>query len=117
MCKECSKLALSTWRAKNRDKVAVYHKNFTQTLRGKYTRQKAQANYRGIPWELTYDEWFQLWDNSGKLDSRGATGADSYCMCRTNDTGPYASHNVRIDTFGNNMREAQYTRYQQHKGN
>jgi hypothetical protein len=58
-----------------------------------YHAHKGRAKRRGIPFLLTYEEWFNIWENSGKI--RG-TGSDDYCMARHNDIGPYAVGNVSI---------------------
>ena len=72
----------------------------------KYHTQRFHAEVRrNVEWLFTMDEWFYLWNQSGKWKQRG-TKKGCYCMCRTNDTGPYSLENVRIDLHGNNVREA-----------
>ena len=60
-----------------------------------YHAQKANAKVRGIPFELTYEEWLDIWMSSGFAHLRGK-GIGKYCMGRYNDTGPYAVGNVCI---------------------
>ena len=63
------------------------------------------AKNRDIDWQLTFDEWWNIWEQSGKYEQRGR-GAGKYCMSRYNDTGPYAVNNVYIQTIDDNNREA-----------
>lgn len=83
------------WRDRGREH------DLRKTPRGRYHIHKTNAEYRGIPFLLTFEEWWSIWepywaeDNYGKL-----------CMCRTNDEGAYEIGNVRIDTWQNNYREA-----------
>lgn len=79
-------------------------RRWISTPEGKFSIQKRAARKRGIPWELTFEEWWRIWEESGKWDERGNLG-DQYCMCRTNDVGPYRVGNVRIDTMAGNSYE------------
>lgn len=93
---------------KNREKILAARQAREQkwlaTPEGKFSAQKRKAKQRGIGWELSFIQWWTIWMESGKWDSRGQ-GADSYCMCRTKDTGPYVVGNVRIDTHHENGLE------------
>jgi hypothetical protein len=73
-------------------------------LRIAYSWQKHNSKLRGIEWNLSFGEWLDFWEKSGKLPYRGKTKG-CYCMCRTDDTGPYSIDNIRIDTVKNNLRE------------
>jgi hypothetical protein len=83
--------AVKAWRARNPERTA-------------YGRHKQRALARNIPFLLTFDEWWDLWEASGKWEQRGG-GADSYCMARYGDVGPYAVGNVRICTHRENNAE------------
>jgi hypothetical protein len=63
--------------------------------------QQWHANKRGIQWNLTYDEWLDIWIQSGHFHERGK-GKDKYCMCRHGDIGPYEIGNVYITTYSQN---------------
>lgn len=66
-------------------------------LRIRYNCQKWHAiNDRNIEWKLTFEEWIDIWIESGKLDKRGR-GADKYTMGRVNDEGAYEVGNVIIE--------------------
>lgn len=67
--------------------------------------QRGRAKNRGIAFELSFDEWLNIWLSSGRLAERGK-GKGRYCMSRINDEGAYEVNNVFIQTFGENIREA-----------
>jgi hypothetical protein len=60
-----------------------------------YTRQKCMAKYRQIDWQISFEDWSKIWDQSGKWEQRGR-GKGKYCMSRIGDTGPYSADNVFI---------------------
>lgn len=64
---------------------------------------------RGISWELTFDQWWSLWSESGHWPERGS-GDGKYCMCRKGDIGPYAVGNVFIGSFSQNAADARKTK-------
>jgi hypothetical protein len=71
-------------------------------LQQAYRTHRNNASARGIPFLLTYDEWFKIWINSGHLAERGRR-RDQYCMARPNDVGPYTIDNVIIITNAENI--------------
>jgi hypothetical protein len=71
--------------------------------RDRYNVQKHHAiKRRNIGWEITFEEWYQIWLNSGHWEQRGKGG---YVMARKGDVGPYAAHNVEIKHHIENMNE------------
>ena len=72
--------------------------------RSSYIQQKSNAKRRGIPFLLTFEDWWAIWQASGKWEQRGKL-AGQYVMARYGDVGPYASGNVRICTSGANQQE------------
>lgn len=74
-----------------------------------YKRQKAGAERRvdvnsdPIKFKLTFEEWWDIWEKSGKWDMRGR-GADAYCMARHGDVGHYEVGNVSIITQSENHK-------------
>jgi hypothetical protein len=72
---------------------------------GAFSRQKQNADNRGIAWELTLWQWWTVWQESGHWDQRGR-GCRGYCMCRRGDAGPYALGNVFIQRATINSSEA-----------
>lgn len=67
-----------------------------------YGIQKQNARRRGIEWQLTYEEWLDIWGD--KIEMRGR-GIGKYCMARNNDCGPYSKDNVKIILFEDNNKE------------
>lgn len=59
-----------------------------------YAAQKQNAKKRGIAFELSLWQWWCIWHQSGKWESRGR--GRGYMMCRNGDEGPYAVGNVFI---------------------
>lgn len=89
----------------------MFHKDFyflkisrELALRRKYYVQGMNACGRGILFKLTFEEWLQIWLESGHLRERG-TGGDKYVMARNGDQGPYKVGNVRIVTCSQNSKE------------
>jgi hypothetical protein len=70
-----------------------------------YNAHKCSAKKRGIPFLLTFDEWWTIWDASGNWEQRGR-GRDEFCMARVKDKGAYVVGNVSICTHADNAREA-----------
>lgn len=68
----------------------------------KYLKHKVRANYRGIPFVLTFEEWWEIWDKSGHWEERGR-GTGSYVMSRVADLGGYEVGNVFIQTSRQNI--------------
>ena len=61
-----------------------------------FMTHRRNAKKRNIEFALTYEEWLNIWQQSGKLEYKGRTKG-SYNMCRYGDIGPYAVGNVYID--------------------
>lgn len=73
-------------------------KKYNATPRGKYSQQKANAWKRRIPWQITYEQWWQLWQASGHWPDRGYRRGQ-YVMGRLGDAGAYRVGNVEIILF------------------
>jgi hypothetical protein len=58
-----------------------------------FKKQRRGCGYRGIEFELTFDEWFDIWQKSGHLKDRGVPG---YCMVRHGGKGAFKVGNVSI---------------------
>jgi hypothetical protein len=71
----------------------------------KYTMHKCIARKRGIDFNLTYTEWWNIWQASGHWEQRGRK-AGQYCMSRIGDIGPYAIGNVFIQLQEGNSKDA-----------
>lgn len=75
----------------------------------KFSEQRRSADQRGIEWKLTFAEWWGIWKESGRWESRGNSRSTSAVMARTGDIGPYSKDNVRIATLAENFAEAWVT--------
>jgi predicted DNA-binding transcriptional regulator AlpA len=60
------------------------------------------AQKRDIPFQLSFEEWFQIWQDSGHWQERGCHKGQ-YVMHRFGDTGPYALGNVTIIRHEDNV--------------
>lgn len=89
----------------SRDKYLANRKKTNDKRRstpeGKYLDHKHRAKQCGIEFNLTFDEWWEIWQPH--YEDRGI---GKLVMCRFNDEGSYEVGNVRIDTQANNNREA-----------
>lgn len=70
----------------------------------KFRSHRGGAASRGIPFEFNLWQWWMVWQQSGKWESRGK--GQGYSMCRKGDVGPYAAGNVFIGLSTNNSSEA-----------
>ena len=71
----------------------------------KYLWQRGSAKRRGISFNLTFDEWYAIWQQSGKYDQRGKCKGQ-YVMSRYNDIGAYEVGNVFIQLHSDNINDA-----------
>jgi hypothetical protein len=71
----------------------------------KYWEHRENAKKRGIQFLITFEQWTEVWEQSGKWEERGR-GSTKYCMGRHGDTGPYEVNNVFIQTNASNLSYA-----------
>jgi hypothetical protein len=68
-----------------------------------WLQMRAQANYRKECWQLTFEDYQQLW--LGRWDQKGR-GVDDYCLTREDPNGAWCIGNVmcipRREHFKNN---------------
>ncbi len=72
----------------------------------RYAQHKHSARERGIEFDLTLDEWWEIWEPH--FANRGRA-TNQLQMCRTRDEGAYRSGNVRIATARENQAEREVT--------
>lgn len=70
-----------------------------------YTKKRIDRNGNPIGWELTFDQWLDIWIKSGHLSNRG-THSGGYVMARKGDIGPYNLDNVDIILHSDNIKFA-----------
>ena len=73
-----------------------------------YQAQKDNAKRRGIAFELSFEQWWSIWESSGFWEQRGR-GRGLYCMGRIGDKGTYRVGNVKIITHETNSGEKPWT--------
>lgn len=78
--------------------------------RGRYVRHKANAKRRGVGFQLTFAQWWHIWDMSGKWSQRGNRHGQ-YAMLRMADAGSYCVANVYIARMEVNTIECNRTRH------
>lgn len=72
--------------------------------RKRFGEQRRNARRRGIAWSLTFEEWWAVWEASGKWPERGKRRWQ-FCMSRHGDQGSYTLGNVFIQERSDNDRE------------
>jgi len=72
--------------------------------KARYRDQRKAAAKRGIPFNLTFEEWYN-WYLSHGVDKNipQKMNRNAWCMCRKNDEGPYELGNIYLDTNSNNV--------------
>lgn len=73
------------------------------SARKAFMQQKGNAGQRGIEWRMTFAEWWEIWQKSGKWADRGR--GNGYVMARKGDAGPYAVGNVYICSSAQNASD------------
>jgi hypothetical protein len=75
---------------------------YNRTPRGRYAQHRANAKNRGVEWQLTFEDWWAVWEPH--WDQRGPH-ANGAIMCRIQEPGPYSPDNVRIGTKSQNTQQ------------
>lgn len=75
---------------------------------GLFLKHRQNARARGVEFTLTFEEWNDVWQKSGKWRKRG-NRSGRYVMGRMGDEGPYAKGNVYIILFNANIGERNQT--------
>lgn len=66
-----------------------------------YLKQRDRAKFRGIGWEITFEEWCDWWGED--FNNRGVS-TSSLQMCRIADKGPYRLDNIYKGTPKQNQK-------------
>lgn len=80
-----------------------------QDVKNKYSCHMGAAKRRGIGFTLTFEEWCNIWEQSGKWEQRGRCKGQ-YVMSRIGDAGDYAIGNVFIQPSENNVIDANHNK-------
>lgn len=68
-----------------------------------YIESKNNAKNRGIEFLMTFEEWWEIWDKSGKWELRGKKKGE-YVMGRNLNKGAYEKGNVSIIPMSENIK-------------
>jgi len=74
------------------------------TPREKYTGMRFHSEERGIDFNLSYEEFLEMWLESGKWELRGKH-KEAYQLCRYHDEGAYSVNNCYIGTVQQNQHD------------
>lgn len=75
-----------------------------------FTKHRAQANFRNEPYELTHEDWCELWPQELFLQ-RGRGGLD-LCLSRQCTACAWSKDNVRVVTRREHLkRNGEFRRY------
>jgi hypothetical protein len=77
-------------------------KRYNLTPKGRYRQHKRNAKRRSVPFLLTYEQWFELWE---PFLGKSGSWPGGYVMARRGDVGPYDIGNVSIVLHGQNVAE------------
>lgn len=66
--------------------------------------QKSAAKRKGIPFELSFEEWWAWWQVDDRWSRRG-NAPESFVMARFKDIGPYAAWNIYCTTKAGNLND------------
>jgi hypothetical protein len=69
-----------------------------------WMRMKAQADFRGEPWSLSFEEYQELW---GEHWHRKGRGSDEYCMTRQDPDAAWDKDNAVVLRRADSLRLAQ----------
>jgi len=79
-------------------------RRYSASPRGKYAAHKANASRRGVAFNLSFAQWWSIWEGSGQWTRRG-NRRGLWCMARIGDVGGYEMGNVRIVRHETNTAE------------
>lgn len=78
-----------------------------------YLKSRAQANYRGELWDLTFEQWEAIW--AGRFTQRGRS-ADSLCMIMDDPDRGWCVGNAMIVTRREQLQRMAFIRMQKQRG-
>lgn len=75
----------------------------------RYRAKASSSKQRKIEFQFEFYDWYQWWLEQGIDQNRpivnGSATANTPCMCRKNDTGPYHPSNVYLGTLSSNAKD------------
>ena len=79
--------------------------DYSKTPTGKFSKHKARAKQDNIEFKFTFEQWWDIWQQSGHWENRGKCKGQ-YCMSRYGDLGAYEIGNVFIQLTTQNTKDA-----------
>lgn len=74
----------------------------------RFLQDRRNAKRRGWVWNLTYEQWWAIWEKSGMYEHRGPGG---YVMARIDPEAGYEPNNVEIITAAERFRQTMDAHY------
>lgn len=75
----------------------LYGDEFRHSRHIAFLRSRAQAKFRNEPWDLTIEQYFEIWNDEDTWNNRGRQ-ADNVCLIRTDPKQPWTMSNVKVVT-------------------
>ena len=91
-------------KSRNRPEAKERARRYRKTLKGQFSHHRSHARYRGIEFNLTFEEWCRV---LGPYLHRRGRGKDAVCLGRFLDKGPYEIGNIYITTNSQNIVDQQ----------
>ena len=78
-----------------------------QPARKRWHNHRCSARDRDIEHDISFEDWYEWWISNGvdKSQSQGPMTANTLCMCRKGDVGPYSLDNIYCATLSQNNRD------------
>lgn len=82
------------------------------------SQRRNMVIHHKIPWELTFAEWWKIWQASGKWKERiGSRRRFTYTLARINGIGAFTADNVHIIRLAAAARQYQRHKWREIRGN
>lgn len=97
----CAKKTAQSNDKRAKELYGVSHETYKElrkksfTLVRAFTAKKHSAQHKDIPFTLTLQQWFSLWEESGKSHLFGR-GEGKYCLGRIDDSKGFSATNVEV---------------------
>lgn len=74
-----------------------------------YLKHRAQAKFRGETYNLTFDEFANVWED--ELWFERGRSADSMCLSRIDFEGPWETSNIEVMSRGEHLKKKRRREY------
>lgn len=73
------------------------------SLRRQFVQSRAQSQFRGETWQLSWEDFYYLWTRDQNYLLRGR-GPNRLALCRRDPQGPWSLANCAIETRSEHLR-------------